>query len=140
RDNMARCLHAFGLGSRDLIQVTFTYATMGAAWAFTWGAQGAGVGVLPASSGRTTDSVRQIDLMRRSGVTALAGTASFLLRLGEVAREQGFDPSTWPVRTVITAGELSSIGAPKSLEGMWGAKVYDLFGSVDTLTWGSMDW
>jgi phenylacetate-CoA ligase len=139
RDIMARCYHALGLGPRDLIQVTFTYAPMGAAWAFTWAAQGAGIGLLPASSGRTTDSKRQIDLIRRAGVTALAGTASFLLRLGEVAREAGHNPAEWAVHTLITAGELSSEGVRAKLEELWGAKVYDLFGSVDTLTWSSHD-
>ncbi|MBV9158116.1 MAG: AMP-binding protein [Acidobacteriaceae bacterium] len=139
RDVMARCYHALGLNNQDLIQVTYTYAPMGAAWAFTWAAQGAGIGLLPASSGRTTDSNRQIDLIRRAGVTALAGTASFLLRLGEVAREANYDPAQWKVRKIIIAGELASAGVRAKLEDIWGAKVYDLFGSVDTLTWSSID-
>lgn len=139
QDIMARCYHSVGLTSRDLMQVTFTYATMGAAWACTWAAQGAGVGLLPASSGRTTESARQVDLIRRAGVTGLTGTASFILHLAEVAQRQGYDPSEWKVRTIITAGELASPGTRKAIEQAWGAKCYDLFGSVDTLTWSSID-
>ncbi len=139
QDLMARCYHYVGLGASDLMQITFTYATMGAAWACTWASQGARIGILPASSGRTTDSVRQVDLIRRAGVTAITGTASFILHLAEVAQQQGYDPSKWRVRTIITAGELASPGTRKAIEAAWGAKVHDLFGSVDTLTWSSID-
>ncbi|MBV9784160.1 MAG: AMP-binding protein [Acidisphaera sp.] len=139
RDIMARCFHYLGLNNRDLLHVTFTYAPMGAAWAFTWAAQGAGIGLLPASSGRTTESRRQIDLIRRAGVTVLAGTASFLTRLAEVAVEEGQDPSAWKVRKIVIAGELASVGVRAKLESLWNAPVYDLFGSVDTLTWSSID-
>jgi phenylacetate-CoA ligase len=121
------------------MMITFTYATMGAAWACTWASLGAGVGLLPASSGRTTSSERQVDLLRRSGVTAITGTASFILHLAEVAKAAGHDPSKWPVKTIITAGELATPGIRQNLEEAWGARVYDLFGSVDTLTWSSID-
>jgi phenylacetate-CoA ligase len=139
QDVMARCFQCLGLGPGDLIQVTFTYATMAAAWACTWAAEGAGVGIVPASSGRTTPSDRQIDLIRRAGVTAIVGTPSYILHLAEAARSDGYDPSTWKVRTIITAGEISSPGTRAALERAWGARVYDLYGTVDTLSWSCLD-
>jgi len=139
QDVMARCFQCLGLGPGDLIQVTFTYATMAAAWACTWAAQGAGVGIVPASSGRTTSSDRQIDLIRRAGVTAIIGTPSYILHLAEAARAERHDPSRWKVRTIVTAGEISSPGTRAALEQSWGARVYDLYGTVDTLSWSSLD-
>ena len=135
KDNFGRVFRYYGLGSGDLIHITFTYATMGAAWACTWAAEAAGVGVVAASNGRVTSSERQIDLIRRAGVTALMGTSSFLLHLANTALEQGDNPSRWKVRKIITAGEISSPAVRQQLEELWGAKVYDLFGSVDVLTW-----
>ena len=139
RDIFARAYRKIGLGPQDLLQITFTYAPLGAAWCCTWAAEEAGVGVLPASSGRTTSSERQVELMRLAGVTALIGTGSYLLHLADVAKRQGHDPSKFLVRKIITAGELSSVDTRKALEEMWAAEVYDLFGSVDTLTWSSID-
>ena len=138
-DIMSRAYRWIGLGPGDLIQITFTYAPLGAAWCCARAAQAAGVGVLASSSGRTTSSDRQIELMRLAGVTALIGTASYLLHLAEEARRMGYDPAMFKVRKVITAGELSSAATRKSLEEIWNARVYDLFGSVDTLTWSSLD-
>lgn len=139
QDVMARCLQFVGLNADDLLQVTFTYAPLGAAWACTWAAHGAGIGVVPASSGRTTSSVRQIDLIRRAGVTALIGTPSFMLHLAETARSLDIDPAELTVRKIVTAGEISSPGTRAALERSWNASVYDLYGSVDTLTWSSID-
>lgn len=139
QDVMARCLRFVGLTAEDLLQVTFTYAPLGAAWACTWAAHGAGIGVVPASSGRTTSSERQIDLIRRAGVTALIGTPSFMLHLAETARSLDVDPAQLTVRRIITAGEISSPGTRAALERAWNAAVYDLYGTVDTLTWSSID-
>lgn len=139
KDNFGRVYQYYGLTAGDRIQISFTYATMGAAWACTWAAEAAGIGVIPASSGRITSSERQVDLIRRGGATALTGTASFLLHLANTAVDLGYDPSEWDVAKIITAGELSSPSVRKQLENLWGAKVYDLFGSVDALTWTSCD-
>ncbi|MGE0735118.1 MAG: phenylacetate--CoA ligase family protein [Alphaproteobacteria bacterium] len=139
KDNFGRVYRYLGLGPKDLMHITFTYATMGAAWACTWAAEAAGIGIVPASSGRITASERQIDLIRRAGVTAITGTASFILHLANTAIDLGYDPASWKVRTIITAGEIASESVRQRLEQLWGAKVFDLFGSVDALTWVCCD-
>ena len=86
-----------------------------------------GARLLTPGTGRDTPSVEQVALMRRFGVTVLVGFADYLLRLAEVAREQGIEPS---VR--LLSGHLGS-ESRAALSEAWGrAAVFDWYGVADT--------
>ena len=86
-----------------------------------------GVRLLTPGTGRDTPSIQQVALMRRFGVTVLVGFADYLLRLAEVAREQGIEPS---VRLV--SGHLGAESRVALAEAWGGARVFDWYGVADT--------
>ena len=86
-----------------------------------------GARLLTPGTGRDTPSVQQVALMQRFGVSVLVGFADYLLRLAEVARDQGVEPS---VRLV--SGHLGK-ESRAALSAAWGgACVFDWYGVADT--------
>jgi phenylacetate-CoA ligase len=71
--------------------------------------------------------------MAAFGITAMCCTPTYALRLVELAREEGFDLSTIPMRATVHAGEPgASLPAVKArIEAAWGAKCYDHAGASE---------
>jgi phenylacetate-CoA ligase len=138
-DIAARVLASIGMGPGDVFQVTPTYSTHGAAWIATWGAQKLGATLLPTSSGTTTPSIRQVEMMQMFGTTVLFVTPAYARILAETAIDRGIDPRGLPVRTLLIAGEVTTPHARNQLAQKWGAEVYDLYGTMETLVWSSSD-
>ena len=86
-----------------------------------------GARLLTPGTGRDMPSVEQVALMRRFGVTALVGFADYLLRLAEVSRAQGIEPS---VRLV--SGHLGAESRATLSQAWGGAVVFDWYGVADT--------
>jgi phenylacetate-CoA ligase len=139
QDTWARTMGFIGVTSEDIVQNTFTFGTMGGAWCGFGAGLGVGATILPTSSGKTTPSVKQVQWIKQAGVTVMYGTASYLKHLAKVAQNEGVDLPSSSVRILITAGEMSSGAMRKEVEELWGAKVYDLYGTVDTMTWTSIN-
>ena len=85
-----------------------------------------GARLLTPGTGRDTPSVEQVALMCRFGVTVLVGFADYLLRLAEVAREEGVEPS---VRLI--SGHLGAETRAALSEAWGGAAVFDWYGVAD---------
>ena len=83
--------------------------------------------------GGNQESLRQLETMRRFGVTTTALTPSFALHLAEVAEEAGIDLRALPVSKMLIAGEPGgSVPATRRLiEELWDAKVFDGYGSLE---------
>jgi phenylacetate-CoA ligase len=139
QDTWARTMGSIGVNSSDIVQNVFTFNTMGGSWCGAGGAIGVGATLLPTSSGKTTPSVKQVQWIKQAGVTVMYGTASYLNHLAKVAEAEGVDLVSSSVRFLITAGEMVSEGIRKELEKQWGAKHFDLYGTVDTMTWSSVN-
>lgn len=135
----ARSLAFAGVTNRDVVQVTSTFSTHGAAWIAAWGCELLGAMLVPTSSGAVTRSRHQVELMRFFGSTVLRCSPSYARILAATATELGVDPKDLGVRLVITAGEVISPLFRRSLEETWGAKVHDLYGTMETLCWSSID-
>lgn len=135
QDTWARTMGYIGVGPTDIVQDVFTLSTMGGAWCGMGGAFGVDATVLPTSSGKTTPSVKQLQWIKQAGTTVMYGTASYFSYLGRLAIEEGYDLPTSTVRLLITAGEMVSEGLSREIEKLWGAEHYDLYGTVDTMTW-----
>jgi phenylacetate-CoA ligase len=135
QDTWARTMGYIGVNSTDIVQDVFTLSTMGGAWCGMGGAFGVDATVLPTSSGKTTSSIKQLQWIKQAGTTVMYGTASYFSYLGRLAIDEGYDLPGSTVRLLITAGEMVSEATSREIETLWGAQHYDLYGTVDTMTW-----
>ena len=119
-----------GLTARDRLFVPFSFGPFIGFWAALGGAERVGALMIP-GGGRT--SSQRLGLMAEMGVSAMTCTPTYALRLAEVAREEGFDVSTIPMRITVHAGEPgASVPATKArIEKEWGATCYDHAGASE---------
>lgn len=107
-----------------------------------WSAQDAlaARGVMPLPGGGLS-SLARVDLMQRTGATALFCTPTYALRLAEVARENHVDLRGLAVQTIVVAGEPGgSIPAVRDrIEAAFDATVFDHAGATEVGPWGFPD-
>ncbi|RIX53941.1 phenylacetate--CoA ligase family protein [Paenibacillus nanensis] len=129
------------LTSDDLVLVRFPYALALPAFLMQQAAWQTGAGVVPAS-GRTvvTPNPRVLNLLRRLGVTVMAGLPREMELLAETARLLGIAPnSDFPeLRAICVAGELMSDGRRRHIENLWGVQVFNMYGSTETANIATM--
>lgn len=94
--------------------------------------------VIP-SGGMT--SLARLDLIKRTGATALFCTPTYALRLAEVAAEHHVDLASLPVRNIVVAGEPGgSLSAVRErIERVWHGRVIDHAGATEIGPWGYGD-
>ncbi|MFB5763273.1 phenylacetate--CoA ligase family protein [Paenibacillus medicaginis] len=124
-----------GMTSEDVVLIRFPYAMSLPAFLVQHACRQAGSLVVPAS-GRTpvTPYPRVLELMKRLGVTIIAGLPREMELLAETARLLGSDTQTdFPaLRAICTAGELMGEPRREHIAGLWGVPVYNLYGSTET--------
>ena len=79
-----------GATEKDVAQICFGYGMFTGALGLHYGLENIGATIIPSSTG---NSEKQIMYMKDFGTTLLVATPSYALRLAEVARETGIDPS-----------------------------------------------
>ncbi len=128
----ARRLRAQGVTASDRLQVTLPYTLyIGGAIALE-GAMALGAAVIPTGTGAMTSSQRQIEIARNWKPTVLCSTPSYALRLGEVAREMGWNPaSDFQFRMVYVTAEVLTAEMRRQIETCWNSVVFDNYGSVE---------
>jgi phenylacetate-CoA ligase len=99
---VARFLVAGGLRSEHLVHVAFGYGLFTGGFGLHYGIEKVGAGIVPASGGNTP---RQVLLIRDLGAEVLVCTPSYALHIGEVARAEGYEPGTLPLRFGHFGGE-----------------------------------
>ena len=87
-DATARCLAMYGLGTEDVLQVSYGYGLFTGGLGLHYGGERLGCAVLPTSAGATE---KQLMLMKDLGTTAIACTPSYFLHIIEVAKKLGID-------------------------------------------------
>jgi phenylacetate-CoA ligase len=100
----AQAMAAWTMGVRpdDIVHFLFPFGMFIGGWAILLGTTRLGAANFPAGA---MDSVRHIEMMRTLGSTVLAGTPSYCLHLGEVAKETGQDLRELAVHTLVVGGE-----------------------------------
>ena len=83
KNGVMRCLAMYGIRAGDVLQVSYGYGLFTGGLGLHYGGEGLGCAVLPISGGNTE---RQVMLMRDLGVTAIAATPSYFLRIIEEAK------------------------------------------------------
>ena len=74
----------------------------------------------------------QIEILRALGVAGFVGMASFLLQIGERAKEQGLDPAKdFGLKVAFTTAEPLPDTLRNSVESLFGATVRQGFGTAD---------
>ena len=129
-DIYARYLYAQGLRAGDVFHCLFNYPWFVGGLGFTQAAERIGAMVIP---GGAVDTRRQIETIQQFRPRAVAGTPSFMAHVAETAAEMGVDLSRGSVDTVCVGGEpgASIPGTRARLEQMWGAKLYDCYGTTE---------
>ena len=123
-------LRGAGVTSEDRIFLPFSFGPFIGFWAAVEGARQLGALMIP---GGSWDSLQRLHMMRDLGATVICLTPTYALRLAEVAREQNFDISSIPVRTLIHAGEPgANVARTKArIEAVWRAKCFDHAGASE---------
>ena len=122
-------LFAAGFRRGDLAVNTFGYQMTPAGMMFDDALGALGCPLVPTGVG---DREVQIEIFRALGVAGFVGMASFLLQIGEKAREQGLDPAKdFGVRVAFTTAEPLPDTLRSTVEAMFGATVRQGFGTAD---------
>lgn len=129
-DVWARAAYSQGVRDTDVYQCLFSFAWFVGGLGAMAGYERLGALCVP---GGSSDSLRQLETMKRLGTTVAGGTPSFLLHLAEVAAEHGIDLGELSVTRLMTGGEpgASLPGVRRALEDAWGAKAYDGYGAIE---------
>lgn len=129
REIMARCLAAAGLTFSDVLQITPSFGLFNGGFGFHYGAEKIGCFVVPIGPGRT---LLQLKFFKDFNTTALAGIASYPLRIIEVAKEEGFDFSETSLKVGIFGAEVWSEEMRRYIEKEMGIEAFDIIGMTET--------
>lgn len=126
---------AAGLVPGDRVYVAFSFGLFAGFWAAFESGPDLGYRVIAGGGQSSRERLHNI-LEHRA--TVLLCTPSYALHLAEVAREDGMDLASGPVRITILAGEAgASIPATKSrIEKSWGASCFDHIGASEVGPYG----
>ena len=121
---------AAGVSRDDTVYLAFSFGPFIGFWSAYEGAKRIGALVVP-GGGQTTS--QRLHAMLATNTTVLVCTPTYALRLAEVAREEGLDIASAPVRVTIHAGEPgASIPSTRArIEDAWGARAYDHIGMTE---------
>lgn len=127
---MARSLTAAGVSSRDLIHNAFGYGLFTGGLGVHHGAEAMGATVVPISGG---GSKRQAQILRDFGATAITCTPSYALYLYEVAKEEGIDIASLPLRTGVFGAEPWTDEMRAEIENKLGINALNIYGLSEVM-------
>ncbi|MCL1925594.1 MAG: phenylacetate--CoA ligase [Syntrophorhabdaceae bacterium] len=127
---VARVITAAGVTKDDVIQIAFGYGLFTGAFGLHQGAERIGASVIPASSGNT---LRQIQIMKDFKTTALVGTPSYAMLIGETLREKGIPVSALSLKFGLFGSEPWSEAMRKEIESRLGIIATDNYGLSEVM-------
>ena len=125
---VARCLYMVGVRKTDVFQNSSGYGMFTGGLGFQYGAEWLGCLTVPAAAG---NSKRQIKFITDFKSTALHAIPSYAIRLAEVIQEEGIDPTSTSLKTLIIGAEPHTDEQRKKIERMLGVKAYNCFGMTE---------
>ncbi len=93
---------AMGVRPDDVVQFAFPFSLFFGGWGVLYGAEQIGATCFPIGA---ADTRRHVELLFALGSTVLEATPSYMLHMGEVAAELGYDPAASPLRRAVVGGE-----------------------------------
>ncbi|WP_456477646.1 phenylacetate--CoA ligase family protein [Geoglobus ahangari] len=128
KEMMLRAFYLAGITSEDVIQITPAFGLWNGGFGFHFAADAINAFVIPIGPGNTRNQVR---FMKDFGTTVLAGTASYPLRIAEVAEEMGIDIAELSVEKLILGAEPWSDEMRRQIEKTFSARAYDIPGLTE---------
>ncbi|WP_202320478.1 phenylacetate--CoA ligase family protein [Archaeoglobus neptunius] len=125
---LLRDFHIAGITSKDVIQITPAFGLWNGGFGFHFAADAINAFVIPIGAGNTRNQVRFIVDF---GTTVLCATASYPLRIAEVAEEMGYEPSELSVEKMLLGAEPWSDEMRKQIEKTFDARAYDIPGLTE---------
>ncbi len=129
---LARAYHIQGIGPDDVVHSVYGHGMInGGHYVRETFVHFSPALYLSAGTGNETRSVQQVQNMARFGVTVIVGFADYIVKLAQVAREEGLEPGKdIPVRMIV--GHMGRESRESISEAWGGAEIYDLYGVGDT--------
>lgn len=127
---IARCLTAYGLTKKDVVQVAYGYGLFTGGFGVHYGIEKLGATVVPMSGGNTK---KQIQLIQEFGTTTLACTPSYALYIGESMRNAGIDPKSTNLRLGIFGAEPWTEEMREQIESLLGIKAMNIYGLSEVM-------
>lgn len=125
---VARCLYAVGMRKTDVFQNSSGYGMFTGGLGFQYGAERLGALTVPAAAG---NSKRQIKFITDFRTTALHAIPSYAIRLAEVFQEEGIDPASTTLKTLVIGAEPHTDEQRRKIERILGVKAYNSFGMTE---------
>ena len=125
---VARCLYAVGIRKTDVFQNSSGYGMFTGGLGFQYGAERLGALTVPAAAG---NSKRQIKFITDFRATALHAIPSYAIRLAEVFQEEGIDPASTTLKTLVIGAEPHTNEQRRKIERILGVKAYNSFGMTE---------
>jgi phenylacetate-CoA ligase len=124
-DFLARSVTAPGAGPGDVFQNMVTYGLFTGGLGLHYGAERAGMMVIPAGPGNVG---RQLKFMKDMGTTTVHSTPSFLLHLQSKMAEEGYSRSDLCLKRAYCGAEPYSEDTRLKIEDLLGIDVYNSYG------------
>jgi phenylacetate-CoA ligase len=125
----ARGYHAAGFSEADIVLNTFSYHMVAAGLTFHSGLRRLGATVVPSG---TSSTENQVQLMRDLGVTAYAGTPSFLMAIIKKAEELGYSlRDDFKLRRASFVAEPLQPSLRRRFEEEYGIDTYQMYGATE---------
>jgi len=123
---VTRSMSMTGAGPEDVFQNMMSYGLFTGGLIFHYGAERAGLLVIPSGTGNTE---RQIELMHDFKTTIVHITPSYALYLAEVMERMGMDPrGDFNLRTAYLGAEPYSEATKSKIEKIFSLDAYDSYG------------
>ncbi len=129
-DMMARTIACAGGTADDIVQVSYGYGLFTGGLGLHYGSERLGALTIPVSGGNTK---RQVQIISEFGVTILACTPSYALRIAETAEEMGIDPRSLPLKAGVFGAEPWSENMRKEIESAFEIKAIDIYGLSEVM-------
>jgi phenylacetate-CoA ligase len=127
---MARAYAAAGVTEEDVVHNAYGYGLFTGGLGFHYGAERLGATVIPVSGGNTK---RQLMLMRDFGSTVLCCTPSYALLIAEVAKEDGIDLNSLPLKVGLFGAEPWSERMREEIESRLGLVALNIYGLSEVI-------
>ncbi len=122
---VARSVTMIGCGKSDVFQNMMTYGLFTGGIGLHYGAEKAGLMVIPISSGNTK---RQFKFMKDFRTTLVHATPSYMLHMYSKLEEEGYSLSDFSLKKSLGGAEPHSEDMRKKIESLFGIDMYNNYG------------
>ncbi|MEG9194645.1 MAG: phenylacetate--CoA ligase family protein [Candidatus Methanoglobus sp.] len=128
KEMVLRAFEIAGITQKDVIQITPAFGLWNGGFGFHFAADAINAFVIPIGAGNTRNQIR---FMIDFGTTVLCATASYPMRIAEVAEELGIKPAELPVEKMLLGAEPWSDEMRNRIEETFEARTYDIPGLTE---------